>query len=505
MSTSTQYKSGDLVLTKIKGFPEWPTRVVDFSLLPEHIQNLKPKTVSSKSTSRSRSRRRNGKGSRDHGESICVKFYGDDEYTWCSTNDLKPLSEEQVADYLVKKGEIPDKTGNYVAKKTAKGKKLTEAYKLAYNKELSADDFIKYGSEGKPAEPEAEEIEEQEEEIEEPAKKPEATEKKISKSKSRSPASNSKNSTKPNGKSSSRANAKRKAVSSSAGSRKKVKSSPTVALASSRTRARSSTPKSRSSSKPKPKATPKVESSSESQSEESEESDDWGEDIVNVDSGIVDVKTIPSSVVLSKESNNAKKVYSKLRAKIQAIVLGPLDEEGKKSKVGKEKEDGEKDDEEKDDEEEDNGEKDDGEEEDGEKDDGEKNDKENAKPKIDYKQKISLLNPLVDEAVNYNPPLISALRSTNLYRVLIIILKKPEYQNARFSKKLRKFMKETLDVEVSVDKHWGDSWTKEMDDKEEEEYRKKQAEEKAKREREKAEARKEAKSREESVAVEEAE
>lgn len=493
MSTSTQYKSGDLVLTKIKGFPEWPTRVVDFSLLPEHIQNLKPKTVSSKSTSRSRSRRRNGKGSRDHGESICVKFYGDDEYTWCSTNDLKPLSEEQVADYLVKKGEIPDKTGNYVAKKTAKGKKLTEAYKLAYNKELSADDFIKYGSEGKPAEPETEEIEEEEEEMEEPAKKPEAAEKKISKSKSRSPASNSKNSTKPNGKSSSRANVKRKAVSSSAGSRKKVKSSPTVALASSRTRARSSTPKSRSSSKPKPKATPKVESSSESQSEESEESeesDDWGEDIVNVDSGIVDVKTIPSSVVLSKESNNAKKVYSKLRAKIQAIVLGPLDEEGEKNKLGKEKEDGKKDDEENDD---------------GKEDDGEKEDKENAKPKIDYKQKISQLSPLVDEAVNYNPPLISALRSTNLYRVLIIILKKPEYQNARFNKKLRKFLKETLDLEVSVDKHWGDSWTKEMDDKEEEEYRKKQAEEKAKRERERAEARKEAKSREESVVVEEAE
>ncbi|VUG16109.1 DEBR0S1_07910g1_1 [Brettanomyces bruxellensis] len=504
MSTSTQYKSGDLVLTKIKGFPEWPTRVVDFSLLPEHIQNLKPKTVSSKSTSRSRSRRRNGKGSRDHGESICVKFYGDDEYTWCSTNDLKPLSEEQVADYLVKKGEIPDKTGNYVAKKTAKGKKLTEAYKLAYNKELSADDFIKYGSEGKPAKPEAEEIEEQEEEIEEPAKKPEATEKKISKNKSRSPASNSKNSTKPNGKSSSRANAKRKAVSSSAGSRKKVKSSPTVALASSRTRARSSTPKSRSSSKPKPKATPKVESSSESQSEESEESDDWGEDIVNVDSGIVDVKTIPSSVVLSKESNNAKKVYSKLRAKIQAIVLGPLDEGREKSKVGKEKEDGKKDDEEKDDEEEDNGEKDDGEEEDGEKDDGEKNDKENAKPKIDYKQKISLLNPLVDEAVNYNPPLISALRSTNLYRVLIIILKKPEYQNARFSKKLRKFMKETWMLKfpwISTGEILGlRKWM----------IRKRKNIEKSRQKRKlkenvRAEARKEAKSREESVAVEEAE
>lgn len=474
MSDGTHFNSGDLVLTKIKGFPEWPTRVVDFSLLPEHIQKLKPKSVSSsKSKGKSRSRRKAGKRSKDHGEVICVKFYGDDEYTWCSTNDLKPLSEDQVVDYLVKKGEIPDKTGSYVAKKNAKGKKLTEAYKLAYNKELSAEDFIRYGSEGKPAESEIEDEQEEEEEEEE---KPKVAKKKSSRSRAKSLTSTSK-SKKPSksatqgGKKSK--TTKRKAASTSTGSRKRAKSSQKVVPASSRTRAKFSRAKSRSVSKPK--VAPKVESSPESQPEdESGSEDDWGDDIVEAGSGIVDIKTIPTSVELSKEANSAKRVYSRLRAKLQTIILGPLDEEGEDSENVK-KED--------------------------EREDGE----DNTEKKIDYKQKIGQLNPLIDDVVSYQPSIVSALRSTNLYRVLIIILKKPEYQKARFCKKLRKFLKDTLDVEVSEDKHWGDSWVREMDDKEEEDYRKKQAEEKAQRDRERAEARKEAKSREQSVTVDETE
>ncbi|QPG77040.1 hypothetical protein FOA43_004437 [Brettanomyces nanus] len=405
-------KSGDLVLTKIKGFPEWPTRIVDFSLLPEHIQQLKPKSVSSVS----RRGKKHVKKSDDHGELVCVKFYGDDEWIWCSTNDMKPLSYEQIDEYLVKKGEIPDKDGSYVAKKSNKNIRLTAAYKLANNKELSVEDFAKYGSQGKLAEEEPAEPAEPADELEEP-EEPEESEESVESDLDKSYKGRSK---------------KRKAKSSTRSSKRAKRSSKSR---------KSATRKAKSSTKvkPEPKSKPKVKPS--------EYDDDWGDDIIDTEVGVVDISTIPDGLTLAKEVQETNKLYNELRVEIQTIVLPEKEET------------------------------------------------------MTYRKKFALLGPLIEQVVSYDRPTVSSLRSTNLYRVLTIILKKPEYQKAKFVIKLRKFLKNTLGLQVDVEKHWADDWTKEMDDKEEEELKKKRIEEKVEKERQRREARK-SESREVSVVQE---
>ncbi|GMG48726.1 unnamed protein product [Ambrosiozyma monospora] len=77
---------------------------------------------------------------------------------------------------------------------------------------------------------------------------------------------------------------------------------------------------------------------------------------------------------------------------------------------------------------------------------------------IDYDQLAKKLTPLINKLIALPEHSRAVLKSTNLSRLLIIILKKPELQNASFIKKLRKFIFDQLDYEVASDERMADDY-----------------------------------------------
>ncbi|GMG24301.1 unnamed protein product [Ambrosiozyma monospora] len=348
--SKSEFPAGSLVLTKIKGFPEWPSRVIPFDLLPERIQNIKPKSIKKRAPKSKKTPRDN-----DPVEILCVKFYGDDEYIWCSNQDLKPLTYEGIDEFLIKKGEIPDKDGNIVGKKAAKTNKVTNAFLLARNKELSWEDFAEYGSYGEPEEEEEEEEEEVEEDVEEESVEEDEKEVEVEAPKSK----------------------KRKAATKKAPPKKKAKTetktkttkaTPKLKLkvAKAEPKAKKSDTKAKATvkAKGKGKAAPKTKKGKgkvkqEVEDEEEEEDDDyelndkeeeeeareeeeaeeemvkeeeeelkeeqeadWGlESDTENDEHIIDKETFPTSEILAEEVKACTQAYSDMRVQIQAVLI----------------------------------------------------------------------------------------------------------------------------------------------------------------------------------------
>ncbi|GME81852.1 unnamed protein product [Ambrosiozyma monospora] len=447
--SKSEFPAGSLVLTKIKGFPEWPSRVIPFDLLPEKIQKIKPKSIKKRASKSKKTPKDN-----EPVEILCVKFYGDDEYIWCSNQDLKPLTYEAIDEFLIKKGEIPDKGGNIVGKKAAKTNKVTNAFLLARNKELSWEDFAEYGSYGEPEEEEEEE-EEVEEEVEEEPAEDEEEEVEAPKSKKRKATMK-------------KAAPKKKAKTETKTEKATPKLKLKVTKPKAESKAKKSDTKTKATAKGKGKAAPKAkkgkgkvkqeeedeeeeedndyelnEKEEEEEEREEEEAEeemvkeeeeeleeeqeaDWGlESDTENDEHIVDKETFPTSEILAEEVKSCIKNYSDLRVQIQAVLIPSTKTETNgdgKTKSGS-------------------------------------TDKENEKnDTIDYDELAKKLTPLINKLIALPEHSKAVLKSTNLSRLLIIILKKPELQNASFVKKLRKFVTDQLDHEVVSDERMADDY-----------------------------------------------
>ena len=137
-----------LVLSKIKGFPDWPSIIVPLDNIPNNL----------KSSSKNKKFLENY----PQGDQICVKFYYDDQYSFTKKGNIKPLTEQVVKDYLISVGEnvdgIESTEGGEVVHETKRGgrkKRITEAYLKVL--EVPIDEFLQWGSWGKPITPEPEE------------------------------------------------------------------------------------------------------------------------------------------------------------------------------------------------------------------------------------------------------------------------------------------------------------------------------------------------------------
>lgn len=121
--SSEKFRPKSVVLAKVKGYPSWPAMILDETLLPEHILNLKPKKLKQK------------KGSKPV-SILPVRFFSDDTYIWIKSSDLKPFSTDTISKY-------------FSNERRRKDKLLDNAYKLAQNPP-DMELFIKWGSKGKP-------------------------------------------------------------------------------------------------------------------------------------------------------------------------------------------------------------------------------------------------------------------------------------------------------------------------------------------------------------------
>lgn len=170
------FPPGTIVLAKLKSFPPWPAIIIPDDLVPQKILKSKPKRPSSSSAGNRRSKRKTTAAATAAGEEFkvwCVRFLKDDTYMWASVKELELLTEEKIQKTLE----------NW---KSGKTKQLKSAYEMALNPP-DVEDFIIYGSDGKPIqidneaddedfqieEGEDEEEEEEEEEIEEISEEPE--------------------------------------------------------------------------------------------------------------------------------------------------------------------------------------------------------------------------------------------------------------------------------------------------------------------------------------------
>lgn len=113
-----------IVLAKVKGYPAWPAMVLQDDLLPDNIQQLKPKSV-----------KQTKKGPPI--VAVPVRFFADNTYIWIKSVDLKPLDKDAIAAFLHKRSRKTDP--------------LVQAYTLAQDPPDMAE-FIRWGSQGPPSE-----------------------------------------------------------------------------------------------------------------------------------------------------------------------------------------------------------------------------------------------------------------------------------------------------------------------------------------------------------------
>ncbi|CCH43660.1 Histone-lysine N-methyltransferase [Wickerhamomyces ciferrii] len=130
---------GTIVLGKLKSFPPWPGIVVPFELIPESIQKVKPKPkppVVHHAKNKRRSLAKVDKNEPFDSRLWCVRFLKDDTFMWGGVKDISILSKDQIEKFLNDK----------------KGKKLIKsAYEMALNPP-DLEEFIIWGSNGKPIE-----------------------------------------------------------------------------------------------------------------------------------------------------------------------------------------------------------------------------------------------------------------------------------------------------------------------------------------------------------------
>lgn len=146
-----EFPPGTIVLAKLKSFPPWPGIVIPNELIPTGIFKSKPKKVNSVRKGRGRKVQ---KVSNEEEKLWCVRFLRDDTFMWATKNDVSILTKDQIKSFLDK---------NKKTKKTIKG-----AYEMALNPP-DLEEFIIYGSDGKPiqVDNEADDADFNEDEIEE--------------------------------------------------------------------------------------------------------------------------------------------------------------------------------------------------------------------------------------------------------------------------------------------------------------------------------------------------
>lgn len=134
---------GDLVLAKIKGFPDWPAVIVPVDNIPVKLQTPKySKFIDNYLTKSS--------------DQVCVKFFYDDQYSWTKISNVKPLQPHVIHDHILTANE---------SKRGGRVKRITEAYIKA--RDVPVDEFLEFGSFGKPEVEEEEEEEEMEDVVQE--------------------------------------------------------------------------------------------------------------------------------------------------------------------------------------------------------------------------------------------------------------------------------------------------------------------------------------------------
>ncbi|KGK37836.1 hypothetical protein JL09_g3012, partial [Pichia kudriavzevii] len=114
------FEPKQLVLAKIKGFPDWPAIIVPIESIPAKLSS-------------SRYQRQIDAYLKND---VCVKFYFDDQYSWTKLTNLKPLSLDMVEAFL-----LQDHGGR-------RKKRIVEAFEKV--KEVPVDEFLKWGSWGEP-------------------------------------------------------------------------------------------------------------------------------------------------------------------------------------------------------------------------------------------------------------------------------------------------------------------------------------------------------------------
>ncbi|KAH3687497.1 hypothetical protein WICPIJ_001528 [Wickerhamomyces pijperi] len=135
------FPPGTIVLAKLKSFPPWPAIVIPNDLVPEKILKSKPKKPSSSAGGSSGGSRRPKRkaapvASTDLFKVWCVRFLKDDTFMWASLNELELLTTEKIQSAL----------GGW---KNIKKKQLKSAYEMALSPP-DVEDFIIWGSDGKP-------------------------------------------------------------------------------------------------------------------------------------------------------------------------------------------------------------------------------------------------------------------------------------------------------------------------------------------------------------------
>lgn len=133
-----QFEPGSLVLTKIKGFPPWPSMILPDDLAPATIVNKKPKSGLS-STKLKKEHKKLSSLSDEEKQTLLgvylVKFFHDDTYQWAYGLDLVTLAKEKEQIDAVK------------PKRMSKG--LEKAFTVAANVP-PMEEFAQFGSYGKP-------------------------------------------------------------------------------------------------------------------------------------------------------------------------------------------------------------------------------------------------------------------------------------------------------------------------------------------------------------------
>lgn len=456
---STEFPEKTFVLAKVKGYPEWPALVVPKDSIPENMMDKRPKT---------------------RVDSICVKFYFDDQYLWCSTANAKVIDRDYIRSYLVEAGEeVPPGEEDFVDNQAGRRKRVVSAYLKAYT--LPLDEFIQWGSWGEPKAPEVDDLDELDDFDEEEEEEEEVKPKRGARSKHRAKAA-----AKPASKSTSRA-------ASSRSRKRKTEDTPP-------------TPAKRSRKKQPIADIPIIDNEEDEDFVEGEEDfeDEDGADsdvasdasdeepIANIDAdwGImeqenpsgIDFSLVPESKILSKEVNvmtswcwdiryqiqdmlfpeEATKIKDERRKQLALDVKRMLKEEAQKQKlppsasvdpeVKEEKEQEEK---------------------------PQPQEEEPQIAPLNYRAVKKSLDALILQIVESDISK-SVLRSTGLNKILLVVLKTPELQSTN-TPKLREWWAKTYLYEPQPDNRWSPTFTNKMHEIEENAHR--EAEEERRRRR----------------------
>lgn len=439
----TTLEPKQLVLAKIKGFPDWPAIIVPLDKIPDKLKTPKFSKFLIDYL----------QNNNDH---VCVKFYYDDQYSWTTKSNIKNLNLQIVDDYLFSVGElsIDNNDNNNIelnsSKRGGRKKRITEAYLKV--KEIPIDEFLEWGSWGKPIIPDIEIDDNNEINNETDNKK------------------------------------KRKLTNSNKSNKKKIKTSTSKKSKSkSKKSIDSSTPdsidenlilidddendkdfveNSTNEKNNKQKKKSNDNNTEIKESEESDESDDeiienWGLDVSKAQGLNINFKEIPSANALSNEVTEMTNWCNNLKLELQNLIFPlkkqlngnieiKLEDQNNNNVDNKEQEI--------------------------------KTTDSLEKP-IDYKKINKSIDSLILPLLNADLSK-SILKTTGLSKIISIILKKPEFQSANV-KKLNQWWYDNFNFKINVDIHWSDDYTIQMHLQEEKDRKFREEEKKRKRREEK--------------------